>query len=682
MNTKLLLGPAITVFSLCLFGVQAQVLPIEKVILYKNGMGYFQHRGSVTRDQIVEIPLRSNQLDDVLKSLTAIDLGTGRVTEVTYNTAEPIERQLETLFVDPSSSLVDFLRRLKGVEVVVLQSGVEVSGRLLDVDLRVSEGRDGGAPDLIVTLFTAEGDLRTVTIDSRSSIRFQDEGLQSEIERALRILGSVNQKDLRRLRISFEGQGEREVFVAYTAEVPIWKSTYRIVLEGEKPVLFQGWAVVDNTTSMDWDDIQLSLVAGAPISFRQRLSEPVYGSRPEVAAATGVSVRPEIHEGAFETADASAPAQEVPPPRRGMLRARAGEELQDLKMMAGVAAAPSISDELARAPSTVAEGASLADLFEYQIRQPVSLQSRQSALLPILQSQLSAEKVSIYSAASSDRNPRLAVWLENSTSMTLDGGSFTVIDENAFAGEGLMETMQPSERRILSYAVDLGVEIETQTGSEQRQVEKVRVSGGILRFTRSSVEKKTYRMRNKSDRAKSLVVEHPIRTGWSLIEPARWAEKTASYYRFQVPIQPRQTESLVVAEEYPQESVFQLSNLTSDRVAIWLRDRSINSKIERALRPIIDKRNQLNNLQKRLRELERERETIFRDQQRIRENLNRLGRNTQEDRLRQRYVETLEQQENRLAELKQEIDQARAEVAKTERELAEMINSLSLDEEL
>lgn len=72
--------------------------------------------------------------------------------------------------------------------------------------------------------------------------------------------------------ISTTGTGERPLFVSHVSEVPIWKSTYRLVLSTKGKPLLQGWAVVDSTIGEDW---RLSLVAGASQSFIQNISRSV-----------------------------------------------------------------------------------------------------------------------------------------------------------------------------------------------------------------------------------------------------------------------------------------------------------------------------------------------------------------------------------------------------------------------
>jgi hypothetical protein len=169
----------------------------------------------------------------------------------------------------------------------------------------------------------------------------------------------------------------------------------------------------------------------------------------------------------------------------------------------------------------------------------VTIHRNESALLPVVHAEIGGEKVSVLSAGSSEKHPRLAFWLKNTSSLTLDGGSVTFIDTNAFAGEGLFETVSPGESRLVSYAVDLATEISTAVGSERQRVERIVVNRGVLRMQARLVEKRTYTIRNNDEKPRTVVIEHPVRGNWKLVETAQPAESSASAYRFRVDARPK-----------------------------------------------------------------------------------------------------------------------------------------------
>ncbi|MCH7765272.1 MAG: DUF4139 domain-containing protein [Acidobacteria bacterium] len=690
-------------------GRDAVPLPVRKVVLYKNGMGYFEHVGAIKGRQTVEIVLPSAQLNDVLKSLTVIDLGRGQVTGVTYDSTAPLDRRLRELPIDlnKAGGLVGFLNQIRGTEVEIRAPGGTVRGKLMGAELRTRSTGPGATVQVVeVGIFTATGELRLVDLESAGALRLTDSALAGDVRRYLDLVNSSHQRDVRRLAIHTVGSGQRDLYVSYTSEVPIWKTTYRIVLDPKQKPLLQGWAIVDNTTPMDWENVELSLVAGAPVSFIQNLSQPVYARRPVVPLPQGVQVTPQTHEATLE-----APREEqvggvafgvpggVPGGQVGGVMGGAIGRFRDEKeadkaevfaarkmrrsvVSANAAAPPALGEALRQAKLAGAQAQALGEQFEYKLRQPVTIRRNQSALLLILHTEVEGEKVSLFNEANGRRRPWLAVWLKNSSGLTLDAGSFTVIDTNAFAGEGLMETINPGESRLLSYALDLGVEITTNRKSDRQRVERVEIHRGVLRMHRKVVEKKTYTIRNNSQKARTVVVEHPVRNGWELVETAKPTESSSSYHRFKLEAKPKTTTELVVREENPQQTTYALTNITPEQITLWVRQRSIDREIEQALARIVAKKNEINDLNKKIAALEAEQTEIFSDQNRVRENLRRMGRTPEEANLRQRYIRQLEQQENRLAALRAERARLQSARDAAQKQLDQMLQNLSFDRKL
>jgi hypothetical protein len=754
-------------------------LPVRKVVLYKNGIGYFEHLGKVRGTQEVEIVLPSAQLNDVLKSLTVIDLGRGQVTGVTYDSTAPLDRRLAELPLDLRSvqGLVNFLNQLRGAEVEIRAPGAPVAGRLMGAEVRRKQvGTNTVVEAIEVALFTPQGEVRTVELASAGALKLLKRELANDVSRYLELLDSAHQRDVRRLRIHTVGSGSRELYISYISEAPIWKTTYRIVLDDKRKPLLQGWAIVDNTTPMDWEEVKLSLVAGAPVSFVQNLSQPLYARRPVMPLPNGLQVTPQTHEATLEVplgqgvvagtvmdaggnptpgatvrvlsqegrliqqgrTDASGRFQVgglVPEtyrvqashpskgtaeyrqvavhggrvtaldfslgrtPEKGFVaEGKARDEFRarrkaEARRLAG-AGAPAPPLEAQEAPASVAgrigalmqqhapakaQAQALGEQFEYKLRKPVTIRRNQSALLPIIHTSVEGKKVSLYNERSGERRPRLAVWLKNTSGLTLDAGSFTVIDSNAFAGEGLIETINPGESRLLSYALDLGVEVTTNRGRERERVERVQIHRGVMRMHAKVVEKKTYVIRNNDERVRAVVVEHPVRAGWTLVETPPPAESTASYHRFRVEVKPKTTTDFAVREENPQQTTYHIRNVTPEQITLWIRQKAIDADIERALQRIVAKKNTIAGLQKKIEDLDKEQNEIFKDQQRVRKNLGRLGRTPEEANLRLRYIRQLEEQEDRLGVLRAE--RARLEDKRTvaQRQLDEMLEKAAFD---
>jgi hypothetical protein len=285
-------------------GVCLAQIPVKRVVLYKNGVGYFEHVGPVRGNQDVAIPFTSGQLNDVLKSMTVLDLGGGRITSVAYGSSAPVDRQLGDLRLSISerSSLTEFLSALRGARLEIKSGATTLSGRLLSIE-RKTRVTSGVTQDVdYVSLIGERGDVKTADLAPGFSVRLLDSGLPARVDRYLDIVSAGREADVRRMVVSTEGAGERNLFVSYISEVPVWKSTYRIVLGKEQHApLLQGWAIVDNTVGQDWENVQLSLVAGAPQSFVQNLSQPYYTRRPEIGLPESASMSPQTYQATLTT---------------------------------------------------------------------------------------------------------------------------------------------------------------------------------------------------------------------------------------------------------------------------------------------------------------------------------------------------------------------------------------------
>ena len=256
-------------------------LPVRKVVLYKNGVGYFEHAGKVSGNQRVAIDFTSLQLNDVLQSLTVLDEGGGRIGGVNYNSTTPLAEQLKSLSLgmsdDPTSS--ELFQALRGQRVEVLGGpGGTITGRLMAIEAHTEKipgiESDATVDKYYLTLVAGSGAVRVIELTPALSVRPLDAGLQGQLNRYLELLSTTHSTGLRHLTLDALGQGQRELRVSYISEVPVWKSTYRMVFPrtANGSAIVQGWAVVDNTVGADWDNVQLSLVAGAPQSFIQPLS--------------------------------------------------------------------------------------------------------------------------------------------------------------------------------------------------------------------------------------------------------------------------------------------------------------------------------------------------------------------------------------------------------------------------
>jgi carboxypeptidase family protein len=772
-------------------------IPVRRVILYKTGVGYFEHEGQVRGDQTVQIDFTSSQLNDVLQSLTILDLSGGRIEGVNYNSEAPLSQRLGMLHLplEERTDLSKFYAALRGARLEVRNGSSTITGRLLSVERKT---RVSGGTTLevdLATVVTDSGEIRSFEITPAVSVRIAEREVSQEVNRYVDLLASMRQESLRRMTISTAGSGERQLYVSYISEVPVWKTTYRIVLspkDGHEPLL-QGWAIVDNTVGEDWNNVELSLVAGAPQSFIQQLSQPYYTRRPVVALPEDAQLLPQTHESAMlggfsglsgsvmdqsGAVIANAQVQVFSPAGQivssantddkgqyeigeipaGIYRVEfasngfqktvvqgvsiggGNQRKQDVTLQVGTstqtvtvtATAPDVNTESAslsgvgggrigsnrelgsgrgvvhpeasavirgegggtgggvfnagaiaearRAMVTSAEGSNLGDLFEYKLKDRVTIHKNQSALVPILQVAVGIERVSLWNPSLNSPRPLRALYLTNSSALTLDGGSFSVLDDEKFAGEGLAEAIKPGEKRLLSYAADLGVRVDVQTDGEPQHIERVRIIKGAMFQTSELRQQISYIVRNDDTTPRTVLIEHPLRFGWKIADGGPKPEETTSaVYRFRQSVEPKSTAKLSIWESKPLETRYELTNITNDQIDMFLKQRSINPEIEQAFRKIIAQKDGVSALETELARLDEELQKIYDDQQRLRENLKALKGSAEERALTQRYTQQLNDQETRLEAIQREEKDLQARKDKAQAELDQTIENFSLE---
>jgi hypothetical protein len=681
-------------------------LPVRRVVLYKNGVGYFEHMGRVQGAQELKIDFTSAQLNDVLKSLTVLDLNGGKIAGVGYNSVAPIAQQLKTLRLPlgESTTLAGFLNALRGTRVEVRSGAMTASGRLLSVEEKsVRAGKDEVSKTLELSLVTAAGEVRTFPMTSSLSVRVADHDLGEEINKYLTLVSSARDQDIRQMSIVTTGSGERRIFVSYISEVPVWKSTYRILLptKADATPLLQGWAIVDNTVGEDWKDVQLSLVAGAPQSFIQELSKPLYTRRPVMALPETAMLTPQTHEGTLtETLNGPlASARPAPPPPAPASTGVVGGAIGGVPGGTGgsfgangsfgyrtrsgtneAAGTTEVEEEetAANESEPVAYGEDLGDLFEYNLKEKVTILKNHSALVPIINSPISAERVTLWNKDS--EHPLRALWITNSSGLTLDGGTFNVIQDNAFAGEGLIEPLKPKEKRLLSYAVDQAVRIDLKDDVEARPVTHIKITKGVMIQSTERRDHQVYTLRNTDLQPREVVIEHPVRNGWKLVDGLKPEETTASYYRFRVKCAPGTTAQLKVDEVEPLQRKIALSSVTDEQIKIWFNDKAIKPDLQEALEKIVQKKGEISGFERDIQFRQAMINGINQDQQRLRENMKALKGSAEEKSLLQRYTRELNDQEDKLDTVRAEISKLEIRREEGRQQLDKLLQGLTLDE--
>jgi hypothetical protein len=691
-------------------------LPVRKVVLYKNGVGYFEHAGQVNGSQRVAVDFTSQQLNDVLQSLTALDEGGGHISGVNFNSTTPIEQQLKTLALGLKAfpPTIAVYQALRGQRVEVTGAGAPLTGRLVNIEYRKLTDKNGQTSEDHYFLIVASdsGALRTAELTDSVSVRMIDPSLQKQFQSYLEIVASAQDQQVRHLVLEDRGNGERQLRVSYISEVPVWKSTYRIVFprEANGKATMQGWAVVDNTVGADWDNVQLSLVAGAPQSFIQPLSQPLYARRAEIPIATELETTPQTHEAA--DMDENKILNGAPPPAASAApRPSAQFALKRPSIGFGVAGMEgtgsgsgggigsgsgsgvggNVGGGLYRVgggvPASGVDRASDAfqegdvstnafdDFFEYALAQPVTIHKNESAMVPILQQDLPAEHVTLWSER--EATPLRAVWLENKSSLTLDSGSFSIFEAGDFAGEGLLDPIHPGEKRLLSYAADQAVRVRRTSGVTKRKLHHLAISHGVIVETYLDVVLRGYSIVNSADVERTVLIETPRQnngTGWVLGDDLKAAETTPTLYRFEVKVAPHSTATLEVNQHGPLNTTVSLNANQNQTNFLLELVKQAPGALDK-LKPVIDAQNDIADLEHQIEDSKKTEETASADEARDRDNLTALKGND----AAKRFVDELNRAEDLLQSTrKQTADLEQKKQAAIDK-LDALISSLSFD---
>jgi hypothetical protein len=695
---------------------RGQTLPIRRVILYSNGVAYIERRGMVTGHAEIDLSFKQSQVDDVLKSMVVLDLGQGRIGAVSYNSsAPPSARMADIPFSIASESengtqggLAGVLSQLQGARVHVATTTRTASGSILTIEERRSQ-IDAAKPPLIthaLVIASDAGELMSFDLDEVRSVRLADEGARRDVAEFAHAAASARRRDAKTIAVTSDGAGAREMVVSYTIAAPIWKTTYRVVLDAAGQPFFQGWAIVDNVSEEDWENVQLSLVSGTPVSFIQPIQKPFYRYRPVIPMPGDLRLDPQVYDpdtreggggaggsGMGSVVTSNEQVANLPTQRSVQSLYSVGRSPNSVNNLgldgvdgSGARATTSLSDAIVSQQVGVeaaATGKEVGDLFEYRIDQPVTVRRDRSALIPILQTKMVGERVSIYNQAVRVDRPLGGMLLENTSGLTLEDGSMTILDGDAYAGEALMERLKPGEKRLISFALDLGTLVTVRDRQDRAPTFLIKVVGGVFQAHYYLTNEKIYKLTNQTDRPRVVFIEHPVRPGWELTDKTRQPDgKSARYYRFRVPLEPRQSAELPVIERQALMDSYTLTSFSRADLELFITRNNIDGQTRASLERLVDIKARIGAVDARLAAIDKEAEEISQDQARLRENIKALTATAEARQLIARYVSKAGEQESRIEQLDKDRRAASEERARLQSELDAAIRSLDINRNL
>ncbi len=702
--------------------VTTQTLPIRRVILYSNGVAYIERRGTVTGHAEVNLSFKQSQVDDVLKSMVVLDLGQGRIGAVSYNSSAPPAARLADIPFSIESGtdnenhggLAGVLSQLQGAQVVVATANRSATGSILTVEERRSQ-IDSNKPATIsyaLVISSTKGELMSFDLAEVRSVKLIDEGARRDVGEFASASASARRRDAKTIVVTSDGSSSREMLVSYTIAAPIWKTTYRVVLDSQGKPFFQGWAIVDNVSDEDWNNISLSLISGSPVSFIQPIQKPFYRYRPVIPMPDDLKLEPQVYEleegtgagygsgrggnmgGGTRREGGGGPGgggggttlqrQVLELPNNGRTN-----NLNNLSLTVGGASSfdrTTLSDAVTAKTSGVeaaATGSEVGDLFEYHIDQPVTVPRDRSALIPILQTRMEGERISIYNEGNRRDRPMGGLLLKNTSPLTLEDGALTVIDGDAYAGEALIERLKPAEQRLISFSLDLGTLVNVRVKEDRAPTFLVKVVNGVFQAHYYQTSQKTYVLTNQTDKARVVYVEHPVQQDWILSDDTQKPDgKSARYYRFRVSLEPHQKVELPVTERRALMDTYTLANFSRQDLELFIQRRYIDTSTRTELEKIIDLKSRMAAAEAHIEAIDKEVTEIGEDQQRLRDNIKALTATAEAKQLISRYVSKADTQETRLEQLNKDKQTINGERARLQMELESLIRNLSIDRQL
>lgn len=685
-------------------------IPLSRITLYRSGVASVERKGSVEGNANVDLTFRTEQINDILKSLVVLDLSGGSIGEVTYTSQEPLERRLRGLSIDiadnpPMSTL---LNRLRGVSVKIKTIDGELSGTVINVEnrptiYRATPGGDHARHDVPWINLMTDAGIRSANLTDATGFEILDAKIAADFKTALAAIASQRGDDSKTVGLHFRGNGKRNVMAAYVQEAPVWKTSYRLVLpendagDGSGKLMLQSWAIVENTSDEDWNNVRLALASGQPSAFQMNLYDPLYNARPWVNVPVPETLvamaykRSNRSNSEQSLADAEELKDKLQSTQRGggdrdfAMRANSdlvspsaapGSPSERKAVGRGMNSAGITAGKAMQAITAAAAGMETGEVFFYEVNNPVTIGRQQSAMLPIVSQQVPGRRVSIYNQSQHATHPMRGVEATNDSGLQLIAGPVSVFDDGVYAGDSQLSDVGKGEKRLLAYALDQDVTIKREDNMNGL-IQKVRISKGNFIVTR--LLKSTIKFTIDSidqTRPRNLIIEEPRRDGFELVEPTKPTEETTDTYRFEVSVPAKGSKNLEVITQRIMGESFGVMSISQAQFAGYSTDGKASQAVKDAYAKAWELQQAVNTANERVRAIETERSEITTEQDRIRKNMESIERTSE---LYQRLLAKLTTQETRMDDLADQLKSARAAVKQAEQARDTYLSNLDVE---
>ncbi len=671
-------------------------LPIRKLTLYRQGIGYFERRGQVSGTTLsLDIP-REN-INDTLKSLHIVEHGQGKVFGVGYETPANKETVLKELAIKLTdrASMVDLLQSLRGREVTLrLESGQNATGRVIGVETSLDQ-----TSHMATVLLQDHNEPNQIQIHSMASLlglTILDERAASEVSFFLDVSQTEQTRTTLTIRLS---DGEHDLEIGYLAPSPTWRVSYQLVSRASGQARLLGWGLFDNRLDEDLENTSLTLKSGRPISFEYDLYESHIPSRPQVSddpmALEAVSNNPLVVESiATISHEIRTPVtsilgytellhKEVEGPlnekqkrdlqailqsgRRlldmmnnllDMARLREGGQRNSDHSTAFLYRSGPLGDLKVSSAyfKPMLIGNAAPEFLTYEVETPVSVRRKQSAMVPIIDHSISYQDICVYNGDKMPNHP-LRVWrLQNTTGKALEQGPVTLVKDGQYMGEALMQFTGVGDELHLPYALEFGIVISEDSEQGLQGVLDIKFDRkkrrAILR--RYEVTEYIYLLTSHVERETVVFIERRNPNQGEFYQMPEPALAEAGHTRWPVTVPANTNSKFTIQIRTVLRREEDIANWETDFVKDVHKDGLLEPEIYERFEKYWAEKQQEAKLTEQAKAVQTEYHQLISRQQQLRENLKTLGNSERETGIRNRILDDLELSENRRRELETE----------------------------
>lgn len=652
-------------------------LHLSKVVLYRNGIGYFERVGHVDGDTLT-LRVRKDQINDLLKSLTVVERDGGRAVSISMPLDPRSWANAASATLGPGNgSLAEVLDKLRGTVVTLRTHDRSVTGRILLVEAIVQTPPIQPLPagdreqDYKVTLIDGEH-MSVVRLSQVTGITLHNGDIAVQFQRSLDATAGEGMFQQVDVTIRLAGHHAKDLLVSYVVSAPMWKPTYRVVLPdaGKGDALLQGWAVVDNTTGEDWKDVKLALTAGAPIAFRYDLHTPHTVERADLTqigmekhAVASVGETGYGQPGGVLAGGAAPP----PPPMAAPTSAAAPapmpykeaktEDRDESGVTGGDGDAsdngPAMDAQtLAQSMQANTHATAVSGLTRYDLDDRLTVPDGTSTMVAIINAKVDGEETFMYRPGGSgpgyESNPYRVIRFKNSTPFALESGPISIYSGGSFVGEGISEPVSAGVDVTIPFAVEASLLVASHQQYAGDEMHLVKIVRGVMQVETFSRRTTTWEVTAQQPRAAdaTIYIRHPKAGGnYELAPRPAGTEDLADAYLIPIHLAAGATKaSLDVVEQTPSRA--QLSIWDAGALKLLqgiLADGAVDPGVRSKLQPIVQLRQDVGRIDTEIEGKQRTRAELDQRAQETRANLAAIKKDPRAGDLRKRLSDRLEQ---------------------------------------